>query len=257
MAARLPCSCRRVAWSPVPRTGGPRPADRSGLGLGCALGNCDGPARALAAGIRLFHRTTGSTRRPVTPTAGAEWLSGRPGRRLSLRRIFAGGYRHRVWLTAFVDRNIGAHRQLLRRVARRPATAAAMTPGFWRLRVCLGVSLVIVLRLLNLIARRCRLLQYGFVRCSRALRSCRRRGAAATSTPPAARLEGFAVRRRGAGAIGIVREVGGGCARRFVLYTHRGSTGRIVGRMRHRGVSSSGVMVSGNGTGASDARPCA
>jgi hypothetical protein len=143
------CSCHRVAWSPVSRTIGPRPPDRARLGLKRVVGNRDGPALGLATGIRLFHRTW-STCRPATPTAGSGWLTGHPGRRLSLCRVFAGGHRPRVWLTAFVYRNIGAQRRLLRHVARRPTTAAAMTPGFWRL----SISLAIDLRVLNLTARR-------------------------------------------------------------------------------------------------------
>jgi len=70
LAARLPCSCRGVAWAPVARTTGPGPPDRPRLRLRCTLGNRDGPARALAAGIRLVHETW-STRRATAPAAGS------------------------------------------------------------------------------------------------------------------------------------------------------------------------------------------
>jgi hypothetical protein len=125
--------------------------------------------------------------------AGAGWLTGHPGRKLSLRRVFVGSDRRRVWLTPLVDRTIGAHRRLLRRVARRPATAAAMTPGFWRLgipRIAPGMDL----RVLNLTARQWRSFRCGFIHYRRSLRDCRRRGAAAAS-PTTARLVGFAVCR--------------------------------------------------------------
>jgi hypothetical protein len=158
--------------------------------LCCALRNSDGPARAFTAGIRRVHQTW-STRRPAAPTAGTGRLTGHPGRRLSLRRVFAGGGRQRVWLITLVDRTIAAHRRLLRRVARRPPTAAAMTPGPWRLSVAPGVSVGIDPRVFNRITCWWRLFRCGFIRYRYSWRSGRSRGSAAPAT--AARLLSFAL----------------------------------------------------------------
>jgi hypothetical protein len=54
---------------------------------------------------------------------------------------------------------------LLRHLARRPVTAAAMTPGFWRLSVALDFSQGINPHVLNRIARRWRFFRCGFIRC--------------------------------------------------------------------------------------------
>ena|SRR5271170_5089940 len=122
-----------------------------------------------------------------------------------------------------------------------------MTRGGWPLGIpyldlgILYLDLGIKRRVVNRIARRWPLFGCGFIRYRRSLRSCRRRGSAATSPATAARLVGFAAYRGGAKGIGAVRSLPGGCARRFALYTCRGSAGLIVGRMRHQGVSSNAI----------------
>jgi hypothetical protein len=148
----------------------------------------------LAAGIRRVDQTW-STRRPAAPTPGAGRLAGHPGRRLSLRRVFAESCRRLVWLTNLVDRSVAADRRLLRHLERRPTTAAAMTPGSWRLsipRIAPCIANGIDLRVMKRTGRRWRLFRHGFICYSCSLRSCRRRRSTATPAP-ASPLEGFAV----------------------------------------------------------------
>jgi hypothetical protein len=124
-----------------------------------------------------------------------------------MRWVFAGSAGSRVEGSTPIKQNIAAHRRLLRCVTRRPATAAAMTPGFWRLSVASGISPGITLGIgvcvLNRIARQWHPFQWrpfqwhpfscGSIpyRCS--WRTCRRRGTPATSPASATRLLGFAV----------------------------------------------------------------
>ena len=102
-----------------------------------------------------------------------------------MRRVFAGSDRRRVRGTALAGWNIGAHRRWLRHLARRPATAAAMAPGFWRLSVARGISLRINLRILNRIAREGRPFRCGLIPSRCPWRSSRRRGSPPAPPPPA------------------------------------------------------------------------